>query len=214
MRGTRPPAEKGQNPRGNVASDVAVYFPAHEPGVVYVQTSGTWIRYERSDPCPEAGIEEQLTEQLYAVNGSKIQEPAPDNHNLHWAGHRSGSSQELIRKRRPRVYYDPQKHPGLLETENGAAAAPLPDLELNGHLEDPEPWLDPTSGTRFTGEQARTATAILTYAPRKDQSTRRDGEDRQKVRLEPMDTFTQATAPTSPLLERLQGSPEEASFSR
>lgn len=64
--------------------------------------------------------------------------PAQKPLSLHWAGHQSGRSYELNRAQRPRVYYDPKRHPDLFVANNdGAPVAPLPMLELNGDLEDP-----------------------------------------------------------------------------
>jgi hypothetical protein len=188
MTDTRPPAERGPDLNGHLEVNVTVYFPVHahgfpvkEPGAIYVQAAGRWLRYEKSGPCSKADTMEQSN----GANGSNAQEIAPENHSLHWAGHQSGRSQELIRERKPRVYYDPQKHPSLFVTENGGPpTAPLPALELNGHQEDSEPWLDPDSGTRFTCEQARTVTAVLRYAPRKERPALK-GEHRSSNQVQP-----------------------------
>ncbi|WP_461188409.1 hypothetical protein [Arthrobacter sp. Z4-13] len=179
MMGSGPPADHGYDLSGHLKADVDVYVPADDPGVIYVRSSGTWFRYERSDPRAEAAP----TEAINGGNGS-VHESPRENLSLHWAGQHSGSSQELIRDRRPRVYYDPHSHPGLFVTDNGGRpTAPLPALEMNGHLEDSEPWLDPATGKRFTCDQARTLTAILKYAPRKDKSTTSAGEEASKDRL-------------------------------
>ncbi|WP_458780361.1 hypothetical protein [Arthrobacter sp. D3-16] len=165
--GTRPPGVDGHgfNANANANADADVYFPG-EPGVVYVRRSGLWCRYERSGSLSEADTKGELN----GGNGS-AQECAPESRNPHWPGYYSGSSQELIRERRPRVYYDPHQHPERFVCAKGESPTlPLPVLELNGHQEDPEPWLDPTTGNRFTCDQARTPTAILRYAPRKDLS--------------------------------------------
>ncbi len=163
--GTRPFGVDGHRFTANPKADVDVYFPG-EPGVIYVRRSGLWFRYQRSDSVSGADTKEELN----GGNGS-VRECAPESRSLHWAGYYSGSSQELIRERRPRVYFDPHKYPDRFVCGNGELPTlPLPVLELNGHQEDPEPWLDPTTGNRFTCDQARTLTAILNFSPRKDQS--------------------------------------------
>lgn len=159
--GTRPFGADWHRFNANPKADVDVYFPG-EPGVIYVRRFGLWFRYERSGSLSAADTKEELN----GGNGS-VHECAPESLSLHWPGYYSGSSQELILKRRPRVYYDPHKHPDRLVCGNGEPPTlPLPVLELNGHQEDPEPWLDPITGKRFTCDQARTPTAILRYSPR------------------------------------------------
>ncbi|MFF1252951.1 hypothetical protein ACFVYC_10720 [Pseudarthrobacter sp. NPDC058329] len=166
--GIRPSGESdGHN--GHLKAEVDVYFPDEMPGVVYVRYAGTWFRYERS------GSAADIPEAFNAGNGG-VHKPAPESTSLHWAGHQDGSSLELVRERKPRVYYDPYKHPNLFVTGNGGPPrAPLPVLEMNAHLEDPKPWLDPATGKRFTCDQARIPTAILKYAPRKDPCERLQG---------------------------------------
>ncbi|MBT2550806.1 hypothetical protein [Arthrobacter sp. ISL-65] len=202
-------AERGPDLNGHLT--VTVYIPAHEPDAIYVQAAGTWLRYEKYGPCPETDANEWFN-RAQDRNGP---EPVPEPLSLHWAGHRSGSSQELIRKRRPRVYCDPQKHPDLFVTQNdGPPTAPLPALELTAHPGDPEPWVDPNNGTRFTCEQARTATAILRYAPRKDHPSSRGGENRECPGLERIDTVCHTPTTTRQPPARTQGAHEMVSSSR
>jgi hypothetical protein len=170
------PLLDGHGLNGRLKAGVDVYVPADDPCVIYVRSAGTWFRYERSGTDLEAGTPEALNGGNGSVHG---QVPA----NPHWAGYYDGESLELVRERRPRVYYDPYQCPGLFVTDGGPPRAPLPVLEMNGHLEDSEPWLDPTTGDRFTGDQARTLTAVLRYAPRKDQAIFSAGESRQTEQM-------------------------------
>ena len=156
-----------------------------------------------------------ITEQFNRTQDTNGPERALKNPNLHWAGHRSGSCQELARECRPRVYYDPRERPDLFITQYGEPpTAPLPDLDLNGHLEDPEPWLDPNTGNRLTCGQARTAKHILKYEPRKKQPTSKGRENREGVQLERLDTVAEPPSTTSPSPARSQGAHEMVGSSR
>lgn len=161
----RPSGEDGHGLYGHLSADVDVFFPADKPGVIYVRSAGTWLRYESSVP----GTGTDATE--FTSGNGRVPDPAPENLSLHWPGHQAGMSLELMRESKPRVYYDPCEHPGLFVTGNGGPPrAPLPVLEMNGHLDDLAPWLDPATGHRFTCDQARSSTAVLKYAPRPEQS--------------------------------------------
>lgn len=162
------------DPSGRVEADVTAYFPA-EPDVIYVKVGGEWVQYERSGPC--SGTRE---DNLAGLNGARektarektAQETPLKLKDLHWAGHGAGSCHELTPARKRRVYYDPKERPDLFIVRDGEPSArPLPVLDLDGHPQDPEPWLDPETGTRFTGDQARTTTTLLKYAPRAEQPT-------------------------------------------
>lgn len=175
------------DPSGRVKADVTVYFPA-EPDVIYVKVGGEWVQYERSGPC--SGTREDHREDNLADNraGSNVvqektvqektaqeetaQETPLELKDLHWPGHGAGSCHELTQARKRRVYYDAKDRPDLFIVRDGEPPArPLPVLDLDGHPQDPEPWLDPETGTRFTGDQARTTTTLLKYAPRAEQPT-------------------------------------------
>ncbi|WP_307106254.1 hypothetical protein [Arthrobacter globiformis] len=151
------------DPAANVQAGVTVYFLGGEQNLLYVEVDGQWVEYARSAPPPQAPAE------IPAQVGPDTQS-GPDNQAgpVHWAGYTCHSPHEITRERKRRVYYDPASRPDVLKAGNGEAAAlPLPVLELARHPEDPEPWLDPDTGDRFSSVQASTVTKLLRYAPRK-----------------------------------------------
>lgn len=154
------------DPSGHVKVDVTVCFPA-EQDVIYVKTGKEWVRYERSGRCSDtcAGIPRGMN----GLQEKTAQEGALEIKDLHWAGHGAGRCQELMPAHKHRVYYDPRERPDLFIIKDGEPPTrPLPALDLDDHLQDPEPWLDPASGTRFTCDQARITTTLLKYAPREE----------------------------------------------
>ncbi|MFC9351970.1 hypothetical protein [Arthrobacter sp. NPDC057013] len=169
--GRMPPAVQAGPGTGPLAAQaeglqagVTVYFPDGGRDLLYVEVAGRWVEYVKSAP-PGRGI----------PSGQEIQ-PGPSTHAgphteadpVHWAGYTCHSPDEISRDRKRRVYYDPATRPDLLITGNGTAPAlPLPVLELAGPLEDPEPWLDPDTGERFSSVQASTVMKLLRYAPQK-----------------------------------------------
>lgn len=182
MTDPRQAAAGRSDPSGRIEADVTVYFPA-EPDVIYVKVGGEWVQYERSGPCSgtrEDNPEDNREDNLAGLNGVRektvqeetAQESPLELKDLHWAGHGAGSCHELTPARKRRVYYDAKDRPDLFIVRDGEPPTrPLPVLDLDGHPQDPEPWLDPETGTRFTGDQARTTTTLLKYAPRAEQPT-------------------------------------------
>ncbi|WP_353712125.1 hypothetical protein [Arthrobacter sp. K5] len=170
--GSSMPPAVHTDPAANVRAGVTVYFLGGEQNLLYVEDNGQWVEYVKSAPPsedqrPEA--EAPLTQPVPHTDTSQNGRPGPDAwpDPVHWAGYTCHSPDEMTRDRKPRVYYDPCTRPDLLFTGNGEAPAlPLPVLELAGHLADPEPWLDPESGDRFSSIQASMVLKLLRYAPR------------------------------------------------
>lgn len=134
---------------------VTVYFPDGGRDLIYLEIDGQWVEYAKSVP------------RLDVPSG-----PDTPSNNLHWAGYSSDSSQEITREPKHRVYYDPTDRPDLFTVKDGEPPTlPLPVLDLNSHAEDPDPWLDPETGIRFSADQARTITKLLRYSPRKAKMT-------------------------------------------
>lgn len=166
-----PPVQTG--PAASVQAGVTVYFLDGEQNLLYVEVDGQWVEYAKS--APPSGVQRpaapaSLTPPSPPTQTVQDIQPGPDTESgpVHWAGYTCHSPDEITRERKRRVYYDPASRPDLLMTGNGEAPAlPLPVLELAGHLEDPEPWLDPESGDRFSPIQASLTLTLLRYAPRK-----------------------------------------------
>ena len=159
-----------------VRAGVPVYFPGGEQNLLYVQVDGQWVEYVKSAPPSGVPAPEPPASFTPPSTPAQTRRVSPDNGfnpgdqsgPVHWAGYTCHSPDEITRERKPRVYYDPASRPDLLMTGNREAPAlPLPVLELAGHLEDPEPWLDPESGDRFSSLQASLTLKLLRYAPRK-----------------------------------------------
>lgn len=170
--GSSMPPAVHTDPAANVRAGVTVYFLGGEQNLLYVEVNGQWVEYVKSAPRSEdrrPDAEAPLTQPVPHTDTSQNGRPGPDAwpDPVHWAGYTCHSPDEMTRDRKPRVYYDPCTRPDLLCTGNGEAPAlPLPVLELAGHLADPEPWLDPESGDRFSSIQASMVLKLLRYAPR------------------------------------------------
>lgn len=163
----------------NVQAGVTVYFLGGEQNLLYVEVDGQWVEYVKS--APPSGAPPLEAPESVAAPGPPTQagestqlgpntQTGPNNQPgpVHWAGYTCHSPDEITRERKRRVYHDPASRPDLLMTGDGEAPAlPLPVLELAGHLEDPEPWLEPESGDRFSSTQASLVLKLLRYAPRK-----------------------------------------------
>lgn len=166
-----PPAVQ-TDPAANVRAGVTVYFLGGEQNLLYVEVNGQWVEYVKSAPPSEDQkpvAQAPLTQPIPHTDTSQNARPGPDAWPgpVHWAGYTCHSPDEMTRDRKRRVYYDPATRPDRLFTANGEAPAlPLPVLELAGHLADPEPWLDPESGDRFSSVQASMVLKLLRYAPR------------------------------------------------
>jgi hypothetical protein len=168
-------------PAEGLQAGVTVYFPDGGRDLLYVEVDGRWVEYVKSAPPSDApaleapALPNQSPASPAARPGPGIRFgldilPGPDTEAgpVHWAGYTCHSPDEITRERKRRLYYDPTTRPDLLFTGNGAAPAlPLPVLELAGPLEDPEPWLDPDTGERFSSVQASTVMKLLRYSPRK-----------------------------------------------
>lgn len=160
-----PPAVQ-TDPAANVRAGLTVYFLGGEQNLLYVEVNGQWVEYIKSAPSSgdeKPVAEAPLTHPIPHTHTAQNAQPGP----VHWAGYTCHSPDELTRNHKRRVYCDPATTPGLLFTGNGEAPTlPLPVLELAGHLADPEPWLDPESGDRFSSAQASMVLKLLRYAPR------------------------------------------------
>lgn len=179
-----PPAVQ-TDPAANVQAGVTVYFLGGEQNLLYVEVDGQWVEYVKSAPPSEDPRLElpaaaptppvPLTQTDQNTQTGQDTRPGPDAQSgpdtqagpVHWAGYTCHSPDEITPERRRRVYCDPAAMPDLLFTGNGEAPAlPLPVLDLAGHTADPEPWLDPESGDRFSSVEASLVLKLLRYAPR------------------------------------------------
>ncbi|UKA56312.1 hypothetical protein LFT45_10650 [Arthrobacter sp. FW305-BF8] len=172
-----PPAVQ-TDPAANVRAGVTVYFLGGEQNLLYVEVNGQWVEYVKSAPPPadpRPAAQTPLTRPNPHTDTNQNARPGPDGwprppawpDPVHWAGYTCHSPYEITRERKRRVYHDPATRPDLILTANGGAPAlPLPVLEPAGHLADPEPWLDPDTGNRFSSVQASTVLKLLRYAPR------------------------------------------------
>lgn len=166
-----PPAAQ-TDPAANVRAGVTVCFLGGEQNLLYVEVNGQWVEYVKSAPPSEDQqplAQTPTTHPTPHTDTSHNARTGPDAYPdpVHWAGYTCHSPDELTGDRKRRVYYDPATRPDLIFSGNGEAPAlPLPVLEPVGHLADPEPWLDPESGDRFSSDQASMVLKLLRYAPR------------------------------------------------
>ena len=172
-----PPAVQ-TDPAANVQAGVTVYFLGGEQNLLYVEVDGQWVEYVKSAPPSEDQkpvAQAPLPQPIPHTDTGQDTRPGPDAQSgpdtqagpVHWAGYTCHSPDEITPERRRRVYCDPATMPDLLFTGNGEAPAlPLPLLDLAGHTADPEPWLDPESGDRFSSVEASLVLKLLRYAPR------------------------------------------------
>ncbi|MFF2318474.1 hypothetical protein ACFVTE_19680 [Arthrobacter sp. NPDC058097] len=159
--GSSMPPPVQTHPAANVQAGVTVYFLGGGQDLLYVEVDGQWVEYVKS--APPSGTAVPAAPAPRTPAGPHDNPPGP----VHWAGYTCHSPDEITRERKPRIYYDPATRPDLLFTGNGTAPAlPLPVLEFAGPLEDPEPWLDPESGDRFSSGQASLVLKLLRFAPR------------------------------------------------
>jgi hypothetical protein len=171
--GSSMPPPVQPDPAANVQAGVTAYFLGGEQNLLYVEVDGQWVEYVKSAPPsddPPLEAPASLTPSGPPAQTGQDTRPGPSTQTdpVHWAGYTCHSPDEINRDRQRRIYHDPASRPDLLMTGNGEAPAlPLPVVVLAGHLEDPEPWLDPGTGDRFSAVQASTVTKLLRYAPRR-----------------------------------------------
>ncbi|MFP3460912.1 hypothetical protein R5O87_08705 [Arthrobacter globiformis] len=156
-------------PAEGLQAGVTVYFPDGGQDLLYIEVGGRWVEYVKSAPPSDSPVlDPPVLDAPANPAGSGIQ-ACPDTQAgpVHWAGYTCHSPDEITRERKRRIYYDPVTRPDLLFSADGTAPAlALPVLELAGPLGDPEPWVDPESGDRFSTGQASLVRKLLRYAPR------------------------------------------------